>query len=260
MISLIKNPFVFIGIIALNAALILATFSESTKVRVKNNKDLDRKKNVLLARYLEDQDNPNLAKLANENDLQKIYEEQIEELIFNQDALLVEDLPNNLSFSDLVWKEDSNAGSGKEGRMIYSFKNDDTEYLPLFKVKESGGFVIPISGKGLWSTIKGFIYVVPNDDSKIKEWDYSVKGISFYEHGETPGLGGEIDKYEVQARYLNKQVSFKNNKTPEMTKTVSDDRYDLEYISGATITSDGLDTFIAYHILDRYKDILSKAN
>jgi len=94
----------------------------------------------------------------------------------------------------------------------------------------------------------------------MKEWDYSVQGISFYEHGETPGLGGEIDKYEVQARYLNKHVSFKNNKTPEMTKTVSDDSYDLEYISGATITSDGLDTFIAYHILDRYKDILSKAN
>mgnify|MGYP001256294334 CR=1 FL=1 len=110
----------------------------------------------------------------------------------NKDAVLIEDLPNNLSFSDLVWKEDSNAGSGKEGRMIYSFKNDDTEYLPLFKVKESGGFVIPISGKGLWSTIKGFIYVVPNEDRNMKEWDYSVQGISFYEHGETPGLGGEI--------------------------------------------------------------------
>ena len=260
MINFIKNPFVFIGIIALSAALILATFSESTKVRVKNNKDLDRKKNVLLARYLADQDNPNLAKLANENDLQKIYETEIQELIFSDDAVLIEDLPNNLTFSDLVWKEDSNAGSGKEGRMIYSFKNDDTEYLPLFKVKESGGFVIPISGKGLWSTIKGFIYVVPNNYNDTNEWDYSVQGISFYEHGETPGLGGEIDKYEVQARYLNKQVSFKDNKTPEMTKTVSDDRYDLEYISGATITSDGLDTFIAYHILDRYKDILSNAN
>ena len=260
MVNFIKNPFVFIGIIALSAALILATFSESTKVRVKNNKDLDRKKNVLLARYLADQDNPNLVKLANENDLQKIYETEIQELIFSDDAVLIEDLPNNLTFSDLVWKEDSNAGSGKEGRMIYSFKNDESEYLPLFKVKESGGFVIPISGKGLWSTIKGFIYVVPNNYNDNNEWDYSVQGISFYEHGETPGLGGEIDKYEVQARYLNKQVSFKDNKTPEMTKTVSDDRYDLEYISGATITSDGLDTFIAYHILDRYKDILSNVN
>tara|TARA_B100000614_G_C14513481_1_gene479517 strand:- start:82 stop:864 length:783 start_codon:yes stop_codon:yes gene_type:complete len=260
MINLIKNPFIFIGIIALSAALILASFSESTKVRVKNNKDLDRKKNVLLARYLADQDNPNLTKLANEDDLQEIYNTEIQELIFNQDAELIENLPNNLSFSDLVWKEDSNAGSGKEGRMIYSFKNDDTEYLPLFKVKDSGGFIIPISGKGLWSTIKGFIYVVPNGDSEIKEWDYSVQGISFYEHGETPGLGGEIDKYEVQARYLNKQVSFINNKTPEMTKTISNDKYDLEYISGATITSDGLDTFIAYHILDRYKEILTNAN
>ena len=48
MISFIKNPFVFIGMVAFSAALILATFSESTKVKVKTNKDLDRKRNVCL--------------------------------------------------------------------------------------------------------------------------------------------------------------------------------------------------------------------
>ncbi len=260
MLNFIRNPFVFIGMVAFVAALILSTFSESTKVRVKTNKDLDRKKNVLLARYLADQENSDLEKLSNENELQRIYEDQIEELIFNKNGILVDSLPNNLKFSDLAWKEDSNAGSGKEGRMLYSFKNDDSEYLPLFLVKDTGGYIVPISGKGLWSTIKGFIYIVPNTENLSDEWDYSVQGISFYEHGETPGLGGEIDKYEVQARYLDKQVSFKNSKTPEMTKTISDEKYDIEYISGATITSDGLDTFIAYHLLDRYKEILSNNN
>ena len=45
-----------------------------------------------------------------------------------------------------------------------------------------------------------------------------------------------------------------------MTKAILDEKYDLEYISGATITSDGLDTFIGYHILDRYRKILSSNN
>ena len=141
--------------------------------------------------------------------------------------------------------------------MLYSFKNSKDQYLPLFISKSTGGFIIPISGKGLWSTIKGFIYIIPNDEVN---GEFIVKGISFYEHAETPGLGGEIDKYEVKARYLNKYVSFKDNKSPEMTKAILDEKYDLEYISGATITSDGLDTFIGYHILDRYRKILSSNN
>ncbi|MAV64070.1 MAG: hypothetical protein CMG00_02640 [Candidatus Marinimicrobia bacterium] len=262
MINFIKNPFIFIGIIAFFAAMILATFSESTREKVKNNKDLDRKRNVLLARYLEDFKDPNhpyIAKLSKEDELKDIYSSEIEELIFNSDGSLAK-LKNDVTFNDLVWKEDANAGPGKEGQILYSFKNDLDEYLPLFKVLNTGGYIIPISGKGLWSTIKGFIYIIPNDLlGGRNDGEYLVKGVSFYEHGETPGLGGEIDKYEVKARYLNKQISLKNNKTPKMTKTIVDERYDLEYISGATVTSDGLDTFIEHHILNRYSEILKNS-
>ena len=52
--SIISNPFVFIGIIALIASLILSFVSESTSERVDSNKKLDIMKNVLLCRYLED--------------------------------------------------------------------------------------------------------------------------------------------------------------------------------------------------------------
>ncbi len=259
MIKYLKNPFIFIGIIALTAAMILSIFSESTKSMVKNNKDLDRKKNVLLARYLEEFKNPNhpyITKLSSEVDLNELYSSEIEELIFRLDGTQ-HMYSNGAQFSDLVWKEDSSPGLGQEGQMLYSFKNSKDQYLPLFISKSTGGFIIPISGKGLWSTIKGFIYIIPNDEVN---GEFIVKGISFYEHAETPGLGGEIDKYEVKARYLNKYVSFKDNKSPEMTKAILDEKYDLEYISGATITSDGLDTFIGYHILDRYRKILSSNN
>ena len=64
----VRNPFVFIGIIALSAALILAIISEATKTRVKDNKDLDRMKNVLMARFLEDYDQYE-NKLSNETEV-----------------------------------------------------------------------------------------------------------------------------------------------------------------------------------------------
>ena len=250
--QIVKNPFVFIGAVALTAALILSCVSEYTKDRVENNKELDKKKNILLARYFveaKDPSNPKIAKLLDPGpgELIKIYESEIEELLFlENDSTPVKE---GFDFSKLVWKEKK-----KDGSMYYFFKgsSDDVRYLPLFKVKgEGGGFIVPISGKGLWSTIKGFIYIVPENEGQ-----YNVKGISFYEHGETPGLGGEIDVYDIKTRYLDKKIDINKEMTPEMVKAVSDTEYQLEYISGATITSEGLNDFIASHILDRYKTIL----
>ena len=253
--QIVKNPFVFIGAVALTAALILSCVSEYTKGRVKNNKELDKKKNILLARYFveaKDPENSIVSRLSEPKELIEIYESEIEELLFVENES--KSVEEGFDFSKLVWKENK-----KDGSMYYFFKgpSDDVRYLPLFKVKgEGGGFIVPISGKGLWSTIKGFIYIVPESEGK-----YTVKGISFYEHGETPGLGGEIDVYDVKARYIDKKIDLNNARIPEMLKTVSDEndedyQYELDYISGATITSDGLNDFIASHILDRYKTIL----
>ena len=47
-------------------------------------------------------------------------------------------------------------------------------------------FVLPISGKGLWSTLYGYLALEGDGNT--------VKGITFYKHGETPGLGGEVEK------------------------------------------------------------------
>ena len=55
-----------------------------------------------------------------------------------------------------------------------------------FKSSNPEAVILPISGKGLWSTLYGYFAI----DS-----DYNtVKGITFYNHGETPGLGAEIEK------------------------------------------------------------------
>ncbi len=45
--------------------------------------------------------------------------------------------------------------------------------------------ILPIEGKGLWSTLYGFIALAPDGST--------IEGITFYEHGETPGLGGEVE-------------------------------------------------------------------
>ena len=75
-------------------------------------------------------------------------------------------------------------------------KNEDT--LPIYirmDNDEVQGIALPIAGKGLWSTIFGYIALNPDTDS--------VLGIQFYKHGETPGLGGEVEKKWFTDNFVN---------------------------------------------------------
>ena len=240
--NIVSNPFVFIGIISLIASLILSVTYVFTKERVDENKKLDIMKNVLLCRYLEESDKY-IDKLSTPNVIESEYDKAIEQVLYYENGTKV---VKSLDFSKLEWKENK-----ADGSMYFFFKNEpEKKYLPLFKVKADNGYIIPISGKGLWSTIKGFLYL-SKDLSKIK-------GISFYSHGETPGLGGEIDKVAVKMRYFDKAVDLSdaNVKVATMVKSPSNDSdFELQYISGATITSEGLNYFIKRD-LEKYRAIL----
>src|SRR5690606_10031644 len=64
----------------------------------------------------------------------------------------------------------------------------------VMKDGEVQALVLPIQGYGLWSTMYGYIALAADGNT--------VSGITFYEHGETPGLGGEIENPRWQARWL----------------------------------------------------------
>ncbi len=74
----------------------------------------------------------------------------------------------------------------------------NVETLPIYIRMDNDkvqGVALPIAGKGLWSTIFGYIALNPDTDS--------VLGIQFYKHGETPGLGGEVEKKWFTDNFIN---------------------------------------------------------
>ena len=97
--------------------------------------------------------------------------------------------------------------------------------------------VLPIEGKGLWSTMYGFVAL--DDDLR------TIRGITFYQHGETPGLGGEIDNPRWKAVWENR-LAFDDSGEPAIevirgpAGDPSRDPHRIDGISGATITGRGV--------------------
>lgn len=100
--------------------------------------------------------------------------------------------------------------------------------------------VLPIYGKGLWSTLYGFLAL--EADAR------TVKGITFYEHAETPGLGGEVDNPRWKAKWPGKVVVDESGQpTIEVTKSGSARaNYQIDGLAGATITSNGVENTVRY--------------
>ncbi len=103
--------------------------------------------------------------------------------------------------------------------------------------------VLPIEGKGLWSTMYGFLALGPDLST--------VRGLTFYQHGETPGLGGEVDNPRWQALWPGRQVyDDAGNVRLEVIRGTAgppdSDPYRVDGLAGATITSRGVSAMIDF--------------
>ncbi|MDP1560457.1 MAG: Na(+)-translocating NADH-quinone reductase subunit C [Pirellulaceae bacterium] len=105
-------------------------------------------------------------------------------------------------------------------------------------------YVFPVRGKGLWSTLKGFLALQPD----LKTAAY----LTFYSHAETPGLGGEVDNAGWKSRW-NGKVLFDDDGNVQLTVVKGDSKTDSEVdgLSGATITSKGVENMVRYWMGDQ---------
>ncbi len=123
-----------------------------------------------------------------------------------------------------------------------------THYGEVFLARAEDGtlerVILPVHAYGLWSTMYAFLALEPDLRT--------VSGISFFEHGETPGLGGEIENPRWQENWVGKQVRDEDGnvrfrvdrgRTPE---GVADADHRIDGLSGATITSRGVENMVQF--------------
>ena len=88
--------------------------------------------------------------------------------------------------------------------------------------------VLPIRGYGLWGTLYGYLSL----DADLN----TVKGIEYYDHKETPGLGGEVDNPVWKSDWNGKKVyDSSGNVILYVTKGPSTEEYEIDGISGRLI-------------------------
>ncbi|WP_413283899.1 Na(+)-translocating NADH-quinone reductase subunit C [Vibrio sp. MA40-2] len=108
----------------------------------------------------------------------------------------------------------------------------------VYLVKDGDEFsrvILPIHGNGLWSMMYAFIAVETDGNT--------VAGITYYEQGETPGLGGEVENPRWRNQFVGKEL-FDENSQPAI-KIVKGGApegsvHGVDGLSGATLTSNGV--------------------
>lgn len=212
--------FRFAAMVTIVCSVLLAGAATLLKPRQVANELLDKKENILSSVGLTSEQGD----LGREQ-INKLYEEKIKELVIDEEGNIVE---------------------GKRPRDIDPKK--DKNLYPAYESIENGqitAYIIPISGKGLWSTIYGYLAVKPDLTT--------VKGITFYKHGETPGLGGEIDKEWFTDNYKGKKIRDENGNlvSIDIIKGDVEEKYPgdeavhyVDGISGATLTCRGINAFL----------------
>jgi Na+-transporting NADH:ubiquinone oxidoreductase subunit C len=128
-----------------------------------------------------------------------------------------------------------------EGRVIaHIFKNPDTGVVE--------GLAFPVRGKGLWGPIGGMVAL----ESDLK----TILGVRFFDHQETPGLGAEIETDWFQNQFVGKQaVDERGQVLVEVVSPGSaEGPYQVDGISGATITGDGVTELMQRGIKEFLKD------
>jgi Na+-transporting NADH:ubiquinone oxidoreductase subunit C len=103
--------------------------------------------------------------------------------------------------------------------------------------------ILPIQGYGLWSTMYGYIALEADAET--------IAGITFYEHGETPGLGGEIENPRWQALWSGRRAfddtgAVKLQVIKGSAGPPESDPHRIDGLSGATITSRGVSATLAF--------------
>ncbi|PJK08495.1 Na(+)-translocating NADH-quinone reductase subunit C [Lysobacteraceae bacterium NML120232] len=205
------------------------------------NRQLDKQRNILMIAGLADAATP-------DGEVKRIFDTRIKPRVVELDSGRYSETQNPETFDPLVAAKDpaqSRALSADED--IASIRRREN-YSVVYLVEDAAGktetLILPVRGYGLWSTLYGFI--------ALKSDYNTIAGFGFYQHGETPGLGGEVDNPRWKALWQGKQILdaqgaldinvIKGTVDPASPRAL----HQVDGLAGATLTSNGVNNLLHF--------------
>lgn len=233
--------------VALALCLVCSIFVAAAAVGLKPiqnaNKDLDRKRNILSAAGM----------LDSSTSVDAIFETietrtvNLQTGVFATDAEMKEAGINSATYDQQAAAKDPTLSVALTGSEDPASIKRRANFASVYLVKKDDGIeriILPVHGYGLWSTMYGFIALESDFDTII--------GFGFYDQGETPGLGGEVDNPNWKALWEGKRIY--NDQGEAVIRLVKggvdssdpEAMHKIDGLSGATLTSRGVTNLVQY--------------
>jgi len=236
---------IFATIVCVVCALLVAVAAVSLQPRQAANARLYMEKNVLVAAGLVEPGQD-----VSERELRAIFDTSIKARLvdFQTGELLPEGKLDARSYDQRKARSDpgasrvappNNAGIGR-------LPNYGIAYF-VMKDKAVDQIVIAVEGLGMWGTIYGFVSLAPDGNT--------VRGLTYYDQKETPGLGGEISNPKWQALWRGRK-GFDDQWNAKITVIkgaagpAATDPLRVDGLSGATVTSNAVTRLMQFWLSD----------
>lgn len=220
-------------------SMLIASAAVLLKPRQEVNKALDVKKSLLQSSGLIDQD-------ASIEEIESIYNQIQVEVIELATGEVAKDI-DPTTFDQNKATKDPTMNEPIPAQKDFANIKVRSKYAPVYKYIKDGKVdmvILPIYGKGLWSTMYAFIAL--SSDTK------TIRGLGFYSHAETAGLGGEVDNPKWKSQWPGKLLYDDNyNVIARLNRGAvnpnsPEAKYSVDGLAGSTITSNGVTNLIRY--------------
>lgn len=218
-------------VLCLVCSVIVAGSAVGLKPRQQEQKALDKQRNILSVAGLMQPD-------MKQEEIASVFAERITPRLLDlKSGALLEKDPD--SFNQGLALKDPEQSTVLEACQDPAGIKRRTNVVEIYLVKDEQKkvqeVVLPIYGNGLWSMMYAFVAL--DTDGR------TVKGITYYDQGETPGLGGEVENPAWRQQFIGKKV-LDDSGMPAL-KVVKGgarqgDDYAVDGLSGATLTSNGV--------------------
>ncbi|XOV81099.1 MAG: Na(+)-translocating NADH-quinone reductase subunit C [Aestuariibacter sp.] len=229
--------------VCLACSIVVSTAAVGLRSMQTANAELDKQTNILEAAGLLDQAGGDVA-----GTYERLVEERFVDLNSGEYVEVPEDYDMFKASKDpeyAVRPDPDPAGIFRHASVVsvYHIKNAEGQVTRL---------VLPIYGSGLWNIMYGMLALDGDGNT--------TRNLVYYDHKETPGLGGEVQNPAWKAKWDGKKLYKDGELAIQIKKNANpNNEYSVDALSGATLTSNGVQATLDYWLAqERLGNFLTK--